>query len=90
MTALNLFLFVGGAITMGCLVIAIFFRCFWKRTGDRLFLFFAIAFLLLGIERLMLVRGNPADEVHFSVYTVRLAAFITLAIAIWDRNRRGS
>ena len=39
--------FVSGLITMGFLVAAGFFARFWRRTADRLFLAFAIAFVLL-------------------------------------------
>ena len=37
--------FVGGVLTAGFTVAALFFLRFWKRTGDRLFLTFAGAFL---------------------------------------------
>ena len=51
-------------------------------------LLFALAFLLLAVERVVLAVRNPSDEMHYLVYTVRLAAFFVLAVAIWDRNRR--
>ena len=35
-----------GAIAVTSLVIALFFLRFWKETGDRFFLFFAISFFV--------------------------------------------
>ena len=36
-----------GAITMGSLVIALFFLRFWRSSGDRFFIYFALSFLSL-------------------------------------------
>ena len=80
--------FASGALMLGFAVLGMFFSAFWKRTADRLFGFFAAAFFLLAAERLVLVMVSPDHEVHYMVYLVRLAAFTTLALAIWDRNRR--
>jgi len=40
--------FLSGAVTMGFAIASAFFLRFWRRTGDRLFLVFALAFWLLG------------------------------------------
>src|SRR6185503_8184794 len=39
--------FLSGAITMGYLAAGGFFARFWRKTADRLFLVFALAFVLL-------------------------------------------
>lgn len=80
--------FVSGALMLGFTALGCFFYEFFRRTRDRLFLFFAIAFVLLAIERLVLVLVTPDNEIHFLVYTVRLCAFVSLAYGIWDRNLR--
>ena len=80
--------FASGALMLGFVVLGLFFSAFWKRTADRLFGFFAVAFFLLAFERFVLVMVSPDHESHYMVYLVRLAAFTTLALAIWDRNRR--
>ena len=49
--------FLSGAISMGFLVISLFFLRFWKRSGDRLFIFFSLAFLLLLVERIVRSGG---------------------------------
>ena len=80
--------FMSGALMLAFVAIGLFFAAFWKRTADRLFGFFAGAFFLLAVERIVLVIVSPDHDAHYMAYLVRLAAFIMLAIAIWDRNRR--
>jgi hypothetical protein len=46
--------FLRGAIVTGCLVVGLFFLRFFRRSHDRLFLFFAFSFFLLAAERFML------------------------------------
>jgi hypothetical protein len=46
--------FLRGAIVAGCLVVGLFFLRFFRRSHDRLFLFFALSFFLLAAERFML------------------------------------
>ena len=81
--------FLSGAIMLGCAAIALFFLRSWRRTGDRLFGFFALAFALLAIERWTLVLLSAAHELRYSIYGIRLAAFVVILIAIVDKNRSG-
>ncbi len=46
--------FLRGAVVAGCTVIGLFFLRFYRRSHDRLFLFFALSFFLLAVERFML------------------------------------
>ncbi|MGV3663143.1 MAG: DUF5985 family protein [Prosthecobacter sp.] len=80
--------FLAGAATVSLLVIAMFFLRFWKRTRDRLFLFFAGSFGFLMIERI--VRACMSVETEWApyVYTLRLIAFVLIIVAIVDKNRR--
>ncbi|MDZ4401176.1 DUF5985 family protein [Prosthecobacter sp.] len=80
--------FFAGAATISLLVIALFFLRFWKRTQDRLFLFFAGAFVFLMLERI--VRAIMTVETEWApyVYTIRLAAFVLIIVAVVDKNRR--
>jgi hypothetical protein len=80
--------FIMGAIAMGSSIAALYFLRFWRETGDRLFLLFSIAFLLLGITRLGLAVSQSAQEGHTHWYWVRLAAFVIILVAIVDKNRR--
>lgn len=46
--------FLGGAISMGFAIAALLFLKFWHLTREWLFLAFAAAFLLLGINQALL------------------------------------
>ncbi|CAN5625782.1 hypothetical protein BH20VER1_BH20VER1_26910 [soil metagenome] len=80
--------FLFGAISMVCLTIALFFFRFWKQTGDRFFLGFGAAFLLLMVERIILVTIGATHELAPFVYLVRLLAFALIIAAIVDKNRK--
>ena len=80
--------FFHGAICMACLTIALFFFRFWRRTADRLFVVFGVAFLLLMAERLVLVTIDASHEFAPYVYLVRLLAFALIIAGIVDKNRR--
>lgn len=78
--------FLAGAIFFGYLVIALLFIRFWSKTGDRLFAWFFVAFLVLALERAALFWDMRADELPL-VYTTRLVAFVLIIIGVVDRNR---
>lgn len=80
--------FFAGAATVSLLVIVMFFLRFWKRTRDRLFLFFAGAFVVMMIERIVRAVMEVENEWAPYVYLVRLAAFVLILVAIVDKNRR--
>jgi hypothetical protein len=76
-----------GAIAMGNLVIGLFFLRFWKKTRDRFFLIFAVAFSLEGLNRVLLGLNNGATENEPLFYLVRLLSFVLILIAIIDKNK---
>ncbi|MDI1312283.1 DUF5985 family protein [Prosthecobacter sp.] len=80
--------YLDGAATISQLVIALFFVRFWKGTGDRLFLFFAGAFFFLMLERIVRAVMEAQTEWAPYVYTIRLAAFVLIIVAVVDKNRR--
>ena len=80
-------LFISGAQVMAYLVITLFFLRFWRRTADRLFLFFALAFAILGLQRVALVLATVNQTNTTWIYGVRLAAFALFLYAIIDKNR---
>ena len=84
----GLYAFLGGAVTMGFAVAGLFFRRFWYRTKDSLFLAFAIAFLLLGINQALVSLTHMPIEERSPLYVLRLAAFSLILLAIWHKNRR--
>jgi hypothetical protein len=76
-----------GMLMILSLVAALFFALSWRRSGDRFFLIFALAFTLLGIERLILGILNLPESPLLSIYIVRLIAFLLIIVAIVDKNR---
>jgi hypothetical protein len=78
--------FLSGAIVLASWAISMFFLRFQKTAKDRLFGFFAAAFILLGLERVS-VEFVP-NEVRSYVYLIRLFAFLLILFAIWDKNRK--
>jgi putative Ca2+/H+ antiporter (TMEM165/GDT1 family) len=82
-------LFLNGATFMGCIVAAVYFLRFWRETRDRLFVLFAIAFAVLAMNRAALALSHLTAESTPYFYLVRLAAFLLIAFAVIDKNRRG-
>jgi hypothetical protein len=78
---------LAGAIMASAWVICVFFVRFWKKTGDPLFACFAIAFLLLGVERVAIVF--LPDDRRFIAYLIRLASFLFIIPGVWKMNNPG-
>ena len=76
-----------GAISMACLVIALFFLRFWKNTRDRFFLFFATAFGVEGVDRALLGLNQGSGENEPIFYLIRLLSYTLILVAILDKNR---
>jgi uncharacterized membrane protein HdeD (DUF308 family) len=75
-----------GAIAMASLVAGLFFLRFWRDTGDRLFLFFAISFLVEGVNRWALGLSGDPNEGRPFFYFVRFLSFLLILIAIVQKN----
>lgn len=80
--------FVLGMLAMTTVVAALVFLRYWRASGDRLFAFFALAFVAMSVSWTALA-ATPAtfDEIHY-VYLVRLLAFVLIIVGIIDKNRR--
>ncbi|MBX3208549.1 MAG: hypothetical protein KF764_26185 [Labilithrix sp.] len=67
---------------------SVFFLRFWRDTRDRLFLSFAIAFVALASNRVLLALLEPTRESQPYLYLLRLGAFVLIAWGVVDKNRR--
>ena len=76
--------FVAGLLTMGYMVSALYFLRFWRRSGERLFVFFALAFALLAAQRLGLTFLTAIDSNW--LYGTRLLALLLLLAGILEKN----
>jgi hypothetical protein len=78
--------FMSGAVTMGFIVAAIFFLRFWRKTAERLFLAFAVAFFLLALNQSLALWLGAADELIGYTYLLRVLGFVFILSAIVDKN----
>ena len=79
--------FLLGVTAMGCVVIALFFLRFWRTSGDRFFLLFALGFATFAVNRAVLATLAVDAEERIGVYVMRLLAFLLIAWAIAEKNR---
>ena len=75
-----------GAIAMASWVAGLFFLRFWRDTRDRLFLYFAISFLVEGVNRAALGMSADPNEGRPFFYFVRLLSFLLLFLVIVQKN----
>ncbi len=75
-----------GAITMGSLVIALFFLRFWRDSRDRFFLYFALSFFIEGVHRLYSALHDAGGEDSPLHYLIRLLAYGLILWAILEKN----
>ena len=78
--------FMLGAIVVCCAVAGTFFLRFWRKTRDRLFGLFSLAFWILALNWAALAFTRT-DELQTWLYAVRLLAFLVILYAIVDKNR---
>lgn len=78
--------FLAGAVTLGFLVAAGFFVRYWRRTAERLFLIFAVAFAILALNQFLASLLRVVSEPDSFVYALRVLAFALILVAIVDKN----
>ena len=78
--------FSAGLITMGYFIAGLFFLRFWKRTGDRFFMAFWLAFWLFALNQALVpLSGLPREEASW-FYLLRLIGFGLIIAAILAKN----
>ena len=82
--------FISGMIVTGYLIVSVYFLKFWRRLSDTFFLYFALAFATLAVQRVALALKPWEDEHDAAIYVLRLAAFLLILFAIVDKNRRAA
>lgn len=80
--------FLSGACTLGFVVAAMYFVRFWRRTGERLFSSFAVAFVLLALNQVAVTAFADADERNGYSYVLRVLGFVLILYAIVEKNMR--
>jgi len=79
---------LSGAIIMASLTIGLFFLRYWRSTGDRFFLYFALSFALMALERVIGHAFKLTSEDVPQLYLIRLVSYALILIAVVRKNRR--
>ena len=82
--------FLAGALTVAYCVAMAFFVRFWRRTGDGLFLAFAVAFGLLALNQIVVFAIGVTDERYNYAYILRVLGFLIILAAIVHTNLSGA
>lgn len=78
--------FLLGAIAMGCGIAALLFVRFWRSTGDRLFFYFALSFLVEAVNRAIFALNGAHHEDASVYYLIRLGSYLLILWAIVEKN----
>jgi hypothetical protein len=90
MIAAEVNLFLWGALVTASLAVCFFFLRFWRLSRERLFLYFALAFVAFAANWAGLALAPlPVESRHY-LYLVRLLAFVLIIVGIVDKNRRSA
>jgi hypothetical protein len=79
--------FLLGIIVTASVTAAAFFLKFWRASRDPLFLAFALAFFIEGMNRIGFLLVERPNEGSPAIYVVRLLAFLLILAAILRKNR---
>jgi hypothetical protein len=89
MAAVNpVVVFLHGAVAIGCVIAGLLFLRYWRDSGDRLFVFFAVAFWVLGLNWTTLGMLARVTEHRHWLHALRLVGFAVIVAGIVDKNRR--
>jgi uncharacterized membrane protein HdeD (DUF308 family) len=80
--------FLLGVIATASVTAGIFFLKFWRDTQDSLFLAFAIAFIVEGLNRTAMLLLSQPNEGRPWIYLVRFFAFLLILGGILNKNRQ--
>ena len=82
----HIYEFLSGALTVGYIVLGLFFWKFWRRTRDGLFFMFAWAFWLMAANAVAVAAVGSFDLDVGWTYLLRLLAFVLIIVAIIRKN----
>lgn len=78
--------FLLGVVATSSVTAGVFFLKFWRHTHDSLFLSFAIAFIVEGLNRVAVLFFQKPNEGSPVIYIVRLCVFLLILGAILKKN----
>jgi hypothetical protein len=77
---------LAGALVFSYLVAGVHFMRFWRRTRDRLFVHFALAFWLFALDQLATSVPLVVDQTDGYEYLLRVFGFVLIIVAIVEKN----
>lgn len=77
-----------GAIAIGTFVAGLFFLRFQRVTGDRLFLFFGLAFFGEVVSRILMALSAASSEEDPFIYVLRFISYGLIVWGIVQKNRK--
>jgi hypothetical protein len=80
--------FLQGALAACYAIAALFFLKFWRRSRDRFFLFFALAFAVLLIQSATLTITGHSEASRAPLYGLRAIAFLLIVVALIVKNQQ--
>ncbi len=80
--------FLIGVIATASMASGVFFLKFWRNTRDKLFLAFALAFIIEAINRTAVLTLPQPNEGRPAIYIVRCLAFLLIVAGIINKNRQ--
>ena len=78
--------FLLGAIAMGSGIAALLFFRFWRTSGDRLFFYFALSFVVEAANRAIFALNGARGEDASLYYLIRLGSYLLILWAIVEKN----
>jgi len=79
-------LFLTGAIVMASSAIGLFFLRFWRSSGQRFFLYFALSFFVEAAHRAYACWDSATHEDSPYHYSIRLVSYGLILWAILEKN----
>lgn len=80
---------MSGGVAMASAVASLFFLRFLRQTRDGFFLFFALAFAIDAVTRVIIGFGQLSEETEPLIYLARFLSFALIVVAIIRKNRPG-
>lgn len=80
--------FLSGVVVTLSIAIGLFQLRFWRKTKDRLFVWFFVSFVFFAFTRCGLFVLDDDSETRTYFYLLRLVAFLLIIVAVVDKNRR--
>lgn len=77
---------MSGALVFAYVIAGMHFLRFWRRTGDHLFLHFAIAFWLFALNQLIASVPYVTADTDGYEYLLRVLGFMLILAAIVEKN----